>query len=579
MDFWVKLFDTSGFMPRRICGIWPPGLVLLHNLSDFFIWTAYLALPVVLVAFAYRRRHELPFHQVFWLFGLFILACGTTHLMDIVLFYWPAYRLSGLIKLITAAASWGTVLALIPVVPRALAMRSPEVLQREIEERQKAEAQVRQLNAELESRVQQRTAELETANTALAEANSALEAAAQAKDELLAREGQARAEAEAANRTKDEFLAVLSHELRTPVTAIQGWAWLLHTGKLDEAAADKALETIMRNAQTQTRLIEDILDMSRTITGKMRIESRPVELTPLVRTALEAIAPAAAAKAISVEAHLAQDAGLITGDADRLQQVVWNLLSNAIKFTPRGGQVTVNVQRAGSMVEIVIADNGQGIAPGLLPHIFELFRQGDSSNTRTYGGLGLGLSIVRHLTELHGGTVRATSAGPGQGSTFTVALPIRALQGEPLPAPGAATSDVPLTGAPVQSSTLAGLRALVVDDEAEARELVAAVLNLHGAQSHTATSARQALDEVQQWQPDVLVSDIGMPGENGYHLIERVRALPHPLGELPALALTAYAAASDRERALAAGFNAHLAKPAVPDVMVAVVARLCGRLS
>ena len=416
MDFWSKLTDTTGFMPRRICGLWSPELIRLHNISDLLIWLAYLAIPLVLVTFAYKRRHELPFHQLFWLFGLFIVACGTTHLMDIVLFYWPAYRLSGIIKLITAAASWGTVLALIPIVPRALAMRSPETLQQEIDERQRAEAQVRQLNAELESRVTERTLEL-------AKANDALEATMRVKDELLASETRARSEAEVANRAKDEFLATLSHELRTPINSIQGWAWLLQTEELDAQTTKQALDAIHRISQSQTRLVEEVLDVSRIITGKMRIEIRLVPLPPIIENALTALAPAALAKNITIESHLDSQLDTVRADPDRLQQILWNLLSNAIKFTPKGGRVEISTRRLDSVIEVAVADNGPGIEAELLPFVFDRFRQGDSSSTRAHGGLGLGLSIVRHLSELHGGTVRVESAGPNLGATFIVSLP------------------------------------------------------------------------------------------------------------------------------------------------------------
>jgi len=389
MDFWAKLFDGAGFIPRAQCGEWTTGLIRLHNVSDFLIWTAYLAIPIVLVSFAWRRRNELPFQKIFLLFGLFIVACGTTHLMDIVLFYHPLYRLAGLVKVVTAIASWGTVLALIPIVPRALAMRSPELLEREIEERQSAEEQVRRLNAELEERVRERTAELE-----------------------------------AANRAKDEFLATLSHELRTPLNAMQGWAGLLRSGQLDANGTTEAIASIERNTKIQTQLVDDILDVSRIITGKLSLDVASIDMADIVRDALAVVRPAAQSKGIQLHLELVPEVGRVAGDANRLRQVVWNLLSNAIKFTPESGNVALRLQRVDSMVELSVSDNGQGIAPEFLPHVFERFSQADPTVTRIVGGLGLGLAIVRHLVEMHGGRVAVESEGLGHGATFKVFLPV-----------------------------------------------------------------------------------------------------------------------------------------------------------
>lgn len=412
MDFWLRLFDPTGFVPRRLCGDWSPGLIWLHNASDFLIWTAYLAIPIVLVRFAYRRRHELPFTQLFWLFGLFIVACGSTHLMDIVLFYNPLYRLSGAIKLVTAAASWGTVIALVSVVPHALAMRSPEALQREIEEREKAEDEVRQLNAVLEERVQERTAALEAAN--------------HLKEDLLQREQQARQEAEAANRLKDEFLATLSHELRTPLNSTLGWAHLLRSGKLDPATTQTALETIERSTQVQAQLVNDILDVSRIVVGKFHIEAQPVTLSEVITAGEVSVRPTAQSKGVQIDTKVEDASLVVQGDVGRLQQIVWNLLSNAIKFTPAGGRVTLQLTREENEAVIRVRDSGQGIAADFLPFVFDRFRQADSSNTRRHGGLGMGLAVVRHLAELHGGTVHAHSDGEGQGATFTLRLPLSA---------------------------------------------------------------------------------------------------------------------------------------------------------
>ncbi len=410
MDFWGRLFDPTGFIPRAQCGAWTPALIWLHNLSDFFIWTAYLAIPIVLMRFAYKRRHELPFAQVFWLFGLFIIACGSTHLMDIILFYNPLYRLSGLIKLITAAASWGTVVALVPIVPRALVMRSPEALQAEIEDREKAEAEVRQLNEQLERRVLERTSELEAAN--------------RDKDELLLREQLARHEAEAANKSKDEFLATLSHELRTPLNSMLGWTSLLLSGKLDAKASEQGLETIERSTRLQAQLVEDILDVSRIMAGKLDLQMHPADLASIIEASELAALPNAQAKGIQLETIIEDPSCCVQGDARRLQQIVGNLLSNAIKFSSPGGKVTLRLESRQEQATITVSDAGEGITPTFLPHIFDRFRQADSSSTRSHGGLGLGLAVVRYLVDLHGGTVQAFSEGLGHGATFTVSLPL-----------------------------------------------------------------------------------------------------------------------------------------------------------
>ncbi|WP_218079451.1 hybrid sensor histidine kinase/response regulator [Anthocerotibacter panamensis] len=444
-------------------------------------------------------------------------------------------------------------------------------IERDITDRVVAEDSIHRLNADLEQRVIERTAQLEAAHAL--------------KDELLAREQVARALAEsarleaesqrhealAANRLKDEFLATLSHELRTPLNAIIGFSQLLLKGKLNGASSERALETIERNARAQNQLIEDILDVSRIITGKLKMEVQPVELAVVIEQALDAIQLAAQSKGITLEAHL-ERAGLIIGDSNRLQQVVWNLLSNAVKFTPAGGQVGVCLERQETHMAITVWDTGQGIAEEFLPHIFERFRQADSSSSRQHGGLGLGLAIVRQLIELHGGRVTVESAGESQGTTFTVYLPLAEL-----PCLVACASPWTPPDRPVKSRIprLEGLRVLVVDDEADARELLTAILEQSGAQVRTAVGTSEALERMASWSPDVLVSDIGLPGEDGYDLIQKVRALDAQWGRrTPAAALTAYARTEDRMRALAAGYQLHLPKPVEPHELVLVVAHL-----
>jgi PAS domain S-box-containing protein len=383
-------------------------------------------------------------------------------------------------------------------------------------------------------------------------------------------------QAQEANRMKDEFLATLSHELRTPMNAILGWAQLLREGQLDAATAARAVLTIDRNARVQTQLISDILDASRIVSGKLRLDIRPVELVRAVEAALDTVRPAAQAREIRLHTALDAGAGLVSGDADRLQQVVWNLLSNAIKFTPHGGQVSVRLARVNSHVQLTVEDTGIGVDPDFLPHVFERFRQGDSSNTRPHGGLGLGLALVRHLVELHGGTVQASSPGRDQGSTFIVKLPVMSVVRPPaLELPLAAPGNVP---AAPSVGALDGVNVLLVDDEADARELFKTLLERSGAHVTAVASGAEAFSAFTASPPDVVVSDIEMPEENGYDLIRRLRGLPPERGgRIPAAALTAYARAEDRMRALRAGFQIHVSKPVQPAELVAVVASLVRR--
>jgi PAS domain S-box-containing protein len=365
----------------------------------------------------------------------------------------------------------------------------------------------------------------------------------------------------AANRAKEEFLATLSHELRTPLNAMLGWTRLLRTGKLDAAGMTRALDTIERNAHVQEQLIADILDVSRIVTGKLRVELRPIELEPVMEAALDALRPAAEAKGVHLTSEIVHS-GTVMSDPDRLQQVIWNLLANAIKFTPASGRVHLSLDRKGPHAEIRVTDTGEGIAPALLPYVFDRFTQGDASVTRPHGGLGLGLSIVRHIVELHGGQVHASSEGPGKGASFSVMLPIRAVR---VASQSRALDDHPLSG----------LRVLVVDDDADAREVVSLALADCGARTRGAGSAREALQLLPDFRPDVLVSDISMPGEDGYDLIRRIRALAaRGLGDVPAVALTGLSDADERGRALMAGFQQFIPKPVEVDQLARVVRSL-----
>jgi signal transduction histidine kinase/ActR/RegA family two-component response regulator len=381
-------------------------------------------------------------------------------------------------------------------------------------------------------------------------------------------------EAERANRVKDEFLATLSHELRTPLNAMLGWAHLLRKGGLPEERRRHAIDVIVRNAEAQSHLIEDVFDVSAIISGRLRLKVEPINLVAVTSEALDSVRPAAEARQIELQTFFPERC-LILGDGDRLQQVAWNLVSNAVKFTPRRGRIELSIETRDSRVDLRVVDTGIGIGPEFLPHLFERFTQRDASTTRRYGGLGLGLAIVRHLVELHGGTVVAESAGEGKGATFTVSLPVRAVLGEELAAGPAQEELVPVTSAP---GDVEGLRVLIVDDETDSRDVVRQVLERHGATVQDAISAEEAFDLFTDWRPDVLLADIGMAGEDGYSLVARIRSLPREHGgATPAGALTAYAQPEHRRRALAAGFQEHAAKPLAPDALLALVARLAGR--
>ena len=432
-------------------------------------------------------------------------------------------------------------------------------------------------NARLYTEAQRHAAELQQE---VAERKQAEEERAR----LLIREQAARAEAERANRTKDEFLATLSHELRTPLTAILGWTHLIRGGNLDESMLGRALETIERNARAQSQLIDDLLDVSRIITGKLALDFHPVELSSIIEATIDTVRPMAEAKSIRVEPQLRTSHCVVSGDPARLQQVVWNLFSNAVKFTPEGGQVEVGLMCDERHVELEVRDTGQGISAEFLPYIFDRFRQADGTTTRKHGGLGLGLAIVRHLVELHGGVIQAASDGEGQGATFTLSLPLASdakasSNGAPEP-DGAAATEAEGTGLNplVKSAVLEGLRILIVDDEPDTRELVQEVLGRQGAEVRTSGSVAEALQTLAAWQADLIVSDIGMPVQDGYELIRRVRKLDTDgRGQIPAVALTAYAGAEDVKRALDAGFQTHLAKPVDPKALIATVARTAGR--
>jgi signal transduction histidine kinase/CheY-like chemotaxis protein len=382
-----------------------------------------------------------------------------------------------------------------------------------------------------------------------------------------------------ASRMKDEFLMTVSHELRTPLTAIYGWARMLVTGQIREEQRQRALEIIERNAHAQTQLVNDLLDVSRAISGKVRLDVRPVDLSQVVSAAIDSMQPAADAKGIGLETVLDPDAGPIAGDRDRLQQVVWNLVSNAIKFTPRGGRVQVRLERQNAHAEIIVSDTGAGIDEKFLPFVFDRFRQGDAGTTRQHGGLGLGLAIVRHLVELHGGSVRVESPGANEGATFRVLLPLTIAPRDgvdPQRTQPALSADPP-PALPVRR--LNGAKILVVDDEPQARELFCTIMENSGGEVRAAATAREAAVVLRTWWPEVLLSDIEMPLEDGYVLMDQVNAMERrERRRIVAIAVTAHSRPEDRLRALEAGFQWHLPKPVEPSELVAVVASLTGRV-
>ena len=401
-----------------------------------------------------------------------------------------------------------------------------------------------------------------------------LQRSEEARGQLLVRAERARFEAEAANRIKDEFLATLSHELRTPLTSLLGWSSVLREAKRDEKVLNQGLEAIDRNARVQAQLIDDLLDVSRIVSGKLNLDVRPLDISSVTRAAINVVRPAADAKGITLDYWAQPGLGAISADSARLQQIIWNLLSNAVKFTPHGGKISVRLEQEGADARVTVKDTGQGIEPEFLPRVFDRFRQADSSTTRSFGGLGLGLAIVRHLVELHGGTVSAHSDGVNKGATFSATFPLLADRNAPI----AVAHSGEMTA--LENHSLDGLRVLVVDDEAEARQIISTVIIRTGAEVKTCNSASEALAELADWKPDVILSDIAMPEEDGYSFINKVRSLPRDKGgDTPAAALTAYARDVDRRQALAAGYQMHIAKPIGAGQLVTMIARLAGRVA
>ncbi|NJR38448.1 MAG: response regulator [Leptolyngbyaceae cyanobacterium CSU_1_4] len=571
MTFWSQLFSPSPFVPHGHCYLWQTNLVSLHVLSDALIALAYYSIPITLF-YLVRKRQDLPFEWVFLLFATFIVACGTTHVLDIWTLWYPTYWVSGLVKAFTAFISVITAIQLFPLMPKVLALPSPAqleqanlALQAQVTERLRIEAELKRYQTQLESLVAERTQALTQSNQTLQEEIIERKQIEQERNRLLAREQSARAEAEQANRIKDEFLAILSHELRTPMGPILGWSKLLQSGKLDPTKSRVAMETIERNAKLQMQLIADLLDVSKILSGKLSLSVTSVDLETVIAAALETVQLAADAKALEIQILMPDAASVVMGDAVRLQQVVWNLLSNAIKFMSMGGKIEVSLVQLGTHAQIRVKDTGKGIPASFLPYVFDHFRQEDGTTTRKFGGLGLGLAISRQIVELHGGRIWAESLGENQGATFTVELP---LLHTPL-----WVEKVAEAAAPDQNLPLAALRVLVVDDEPDSRELVSFVLEQAGAEVTAAGSAIAALQLLQSLPFDLLLSDIGMPEMNGYALMQQIRTFG--VGkDILGIALTAYVGEGDRQKAVLAGFQTHLAKPVKPDELVMAVAQV-----
>lgn len=531
MELMTRLLDPSGFPARWQCGPgWAdtPWLGWLHIVSDLGVWSAYVAIPLVLGYFLWQRK-DLPFRKIFLLFGAFILACGTTHLMEAIIFWWPVYRLAAVIKFLTAVVSWATVISLFRVVPGVLTMRTPEELEREIIARMRAEEELKSANAELEQRVLARTTDLTQAVEKLTQADRALKEA---------------------GRRKDEFLATLSHELRNPLTPIR---YALEVMKQANGSADlieQARSTMERQMGYMVRIIDDLLDVNRITRNKLDLRKDRVELAPIIHHAVEACRSLADSANHELNISLPPEQVYVNADAVRLAQVFGNLLFNACKYTERGGRIWLTVEREGRDVVVKIRDTGVGIPPEMLPKVFEMFTQIDRTLERSQGGLGVGLTLVKRLVEMHDGTVTAHSQGQGQGSEFVVHLPIlieNPKVEEPLEPIG-------------ENIQITSHRILVVDDNRASTLLHSKIFKLNGNDVQTAQDGVEAVEKAEEFKPDIILLDIGLPKLNGYDACRAIREQPWGKAII-IIALTGYGQEDDIRKAQEAGFNSHMVKP------------------
>jgi signal transduction histidine kinase len=525
LEFLAHLFDTSDFPPRWHCGNWTPEHGWLHVLSDLGVWSAYLAIPCVLGYFILRRK-DLPFRTIFLLFGAFILACGTTHLMEAILFWWPAYRLAGLIKLFTAVVSWATVIALVPVVPRALAMRSPDELEGEVAARKQAEGALQEANADLERQVK----------------------ALRAAEEQAVVRGKNEQELREADRHKDEFLAILAHEQRNLLAPIRTGLEVLRLGN-ERPVREQAREMMERQLGQMVRLVDDLLDVSRISRNKLELRKARITLAAVIDNALETARPLIESKGHRLTLSLPPAPVYLDADLTRLAQVFWNLLNNSAKYTDPGGRLELTAEERGGEVVVAVQDTGIGIPADALPGLFQIFAQVDHGSARAQGGLGIGLALVKGLVEMHGGTVEARSAGVGRGSRFVVRLPR---------APGGGPGD--RTPAREDRPGSVGRRILIVDDNRDAAVTLGKMLSLLGHDIRTAHDGLEGLEAAGTFHPDLVLLDLGLPKLSGHEVCRRLRE--QPWGQaLFIVAVTGWGQEDDRRRSQEAGFNEHLVKP------------------